>query len=210
MGAPDFATIGGIVAATIVLVEALKRGIGNLPYARAVPTWIYAVAIAAILTALARFLFDTLPGPFWPLMLQAITNAAAASGFYSWLTDTTKPLQMSEAAIQARLRAQAVEEDARDREVQGFDKLSSLAMVLGAGLLLSLLAGCQTVPDPYWNADRQTYEAVAPEYKAYVEADAGLPVEQKARRQRTLDTWKLRVDQAARASSEAAATQASK
>lgn len=56
--------------------------------------------------------------------------------------------------------------------------------------LLLLLAGCAGGPDPtFVTASRATYEAIAPEYAAYVKADPALDAEQKARRQRTLDRW---------------------
>jgi hypothetical protein len=46
----------------------------------------------------------------------------------------------------------------------------------------------------YVAADRATYDAVAPEYAAYVTADATLTPEQRQRRQRTLAAWKLRIE----------------
>jgi hypothetical protein len=68
-------------------------------------------------------------------------------------------------------------------------------------LPLLLLAGCAafTAPSPdYVAADRATYEAVAPEYADYVHADPSLGADEVARRERTLRTWLLRIEQAAR------------
>jgi hypothetical protein len=45
----------------------------------------------------------------------------------------------------------------------------------------------------YVKADRLTYDAIAPEYLRYVDADPGLTQEQKDRRHRTVDTWNLRI-----------------
>ena len=47
-------------------------------------------------------------------------------------------------------------------------------------------------------ADRATYDAVAPEYAAYVANDATLSDEQRARRDRTVQTWRLRLETAER------------
>ncbi len=66
------------------------------------------------------------------------------------------------------------------------------------GLLVPVmlsLASC-TPGKAYVDADQATYAVIAPEYVVYVEADAKLTKEQRARRLRTLLTWKLRIDKA--------------
>ena len=59
---------------------------------------------------------------------------------------------------------------------------------------LLLFASCDAVSATYIQADRDCYAAVAPAHRAYVQADATLDEEQKARRIRTLDIWKMRLD----------------
>jgi len=56
-------------------------------------------------------------------------------------------------------------------------------------------AGCNLQKE-YVKADRLTYEAIAPEYEAYVAADPKLSIEQKERHLRTVLSWKLRIDKA--------------
>jgi len=51
-----------------------------------------------------------------------------------------------------------------------------------------------SVSDAYLKADADTYDAVAPAQKQYIEHDSALSAEQKARRIRTLDAWKLRIE----------------
>ena len=56
--------------------------------------------------------------------------------------------------------------------------------------------GCSalTLPSPdYLSADRATYDAVAPEYSAYVHADPALDDDERATRDRTLATWDARL-----------------
>ena len=65
-----------------------------------------------------------------------------------------------------------------------------------AGVAIASMSGCVTPRSAYVQADRLTYDAVAPEYGAYVEADPGLSDEQKARRRRTLDAWGTRLERA--------------
>ncbi|MGD9727795.1 MAG: hypothetical protein AB7L09_00080 [Nitrospira sp.] len=60
-------------------------------------------------------------------------------------------------------------------------------------------AGCATteiVQNDYVEADRATYEAVAPSYLQYVQGDSALSKEEKTRRERTIKTWRLRLEQA--------------
>lgn len=65
---------------------------------------------------------------------------------------------------------------------------------MGAILLLLLSAGSCTGPaDAYVAADKATFEAVAPAYRAYVTADPALDAEQKARRLAVLESWGLRI-----------------
>jgi hypothetical protein len=42
-------------------------------------------------------------------------------------------------------------------------------------------------------ADRATHDAIAPEYRAYVDADAALTPSQKELRTMTLDSWERRI-----------------
>jgi hypothetical protein len=63
-------------------------------------------------------------------------------------------------------------------------------------LPLSQSTGCAALRAPapdYVAADRATYDAVAPEYAAYVAADAALDDEQRDRRARTIRTWAARL-----------------
>lgn len=59
---------------------------------------------------------------------------------------------------------------------------------------LLALTSCSGVSDVYTAADRATFDAVAPEYSAYVQADAALDEASKATRLRTIETWRLRLD----------------
>jgi hypothetical protein len=67
----------------------------------------------------------------------------------------------------------------------------------GAALigLAATVGGCGPASS-YIAADRATYEAVAPEYAGYVDADPTLSDVQKQRRHRTADSWLLRIRQA--------------
>ena len=51
-----------------------------------------------------------------------------------------------------------------------------------------------SVADAYVASDRATYDAIAPGYKSYVEADASLDEPSKASRLRLLTSWKMRLE----------------
>lgn len=69
-------------------------------------------------------------------------------------------------------------------------------------LCLSVMfsAGCCATTDiireDYTAADRATYEAIAPSYLEYVAGDESLDSDEKRRRERTITTWRLRLEQA--------------
>lgn len=74
--------------------------------------------------------------------------------------------------------------------------------LLGALSLLPLTnLACSALHAPagaYVAADRATYDAVAPEYSAYVHNDPNLGDDERARRDRTLETWRVRLEAAER------------
>ena len=63
-------------------------------------------------------------------------------------------------------------------------------------VLVLLTLSCSCVGGTYVAADRATFQAIEPEYRAYVNMDVNLTTEQKDRRFRTLDTWRVRIEAA--------------
>ena len=103
----DFAwytNVSGIVAATIVLVEIIKRYLGGVPYLKAVPTWLYSVVISCLLVTITHVWWKTLVGDDLDLYMRAIMMAATASGVKEILWNFTKPLSASSAARDAEER----------------------------------------------------------------------------------------------------------
>jgi len=66
-------------------------------------------------------------------------------------------------------------------------------LLCGVVVVATLLGGC-SISKEYVASDQATFDAVTPEFLEYVNADARLDAEAKARRKRTVDTWKLRID----------------
>jgi hypothetical protein len=66
-------------------------------------------------------------------------------------------------------------------------------------VVVCLLPGCGSIAQEYVAADRATYEAVAPEYQKYVDADPALDDDAKALRKATLASWAYRMEQAEKA-----------
>ena len=103
------------------------------------------------------------------------------------------------AALWGRLRASRRIVTAATTETRAQDWRMNAALPFAPILLLLPLSqstGCSAFQLPaadYVAADRATYEAVAPEYGAYVRADGSLDPEQKARRDRTVASWDARI-----------------
>jgi len=93
-----YSSIAGIVALTIILVEVVKRSLGNVVWLSQVPTWLYAVLISAGLTAITHIWLGTLQGTDLDLFSQAVGSAAIASGIKEWVGNINKPLAASTAA----------------------------------------------------------------------------------------------------------------
>lgn len=80
-----FTSVTGVVAGTAFIVAILKRALANVSGLNAVPTWVYAVAVAFGLTLVGGFITKTLPGSVWQNAAQAVIWAASASGIYEWV-----------------------------------------------------------------------------------------------------------------------------
>ena len=81
----------------------------------------------------------------------------------------------------------------------GMAKKKEAASLLLCFLLPILAASCSP-QEAYVKADRLTYEAIAPAHSLYLENDTLLTEETRARRKRTLEAWKLRIEKAEGAS----------
>ncbi len=63
--------------------------------------------------------------------------------------------------------------------------------------LLALWLVCSCSPHrAYVDADRATFDVIAPAYLAYVRGDASLDQLQVQRRARLVDTWRIRIERA--------------
>lgn len=73
-------------------------------------------------------------------------------------------------------------------------RLTALMVMLGVVVfivfVLATMPGCAGIQEPYVRAMEDTEAAVAPDHRRYVEADATLTDEQRARRLAELDGWK--------------------
>lgn len=63
-------------------------------------------------------------------------------------------------------------------------------------VLLLFLCSCPSIPQQYVEADKATYDVIAEDYMSYVRRDESLGLEQAARRQRLIDSWRVRIEKA--------------
>lgn len=92
----NLTTITGIVAATMLIVELLKRIFENSMYFNRIPIFVYAAVVSAILAIFANKIIyidgqPLISGNLWIVIWQAVINAATASGLYSWIKKPETP-----------------------------------------------------------------------------------------------------------------------
>lgn len=98
-----YASVAGIVGGTLIIVEVLKRAIGNVSVLKSVPTWVYSVAVAVGLTYTSRALgLLAEQGSTLDVLMSALMLAASASGFWTWLRQPADQIKNSEPAERAR------------------------------------------------------------------------------------------------------------
>lgn len=77
------------------------------------------------------------------------------------------------------------------------NRLSPLArLALSLSLCLSA-SGCM-VESSWVRADKSTHDVIAPEYRRYLAADETLTPAKRARRERLVDAWGARVEEASK------------
>ncbi len=73
-----------------------------------------------------------------------------------------------------------------------------VGLLIAVALLLPILSGCRGVPEAWQEADRATYQAIAPEYLRYIGADPALSEDARQLRRVTVETWRIRTETAAK------------
>jgi hypothetical protein len=92
----------GIVTLTIAIVHIIKRDLCDTPYFARVPTWIYAMAVSAVLTYLSHAILHTIEGELAELLTQAVIQALLAAGALDTWRNRTKPIADTSVAERAR------------------------------------------------------------------------------------------------------------
>ncbi|QOV90904.1 hypothetical protein [Humisphaera borealis] len=133
----------------------------------------------------------------------------AIGGPTLWPEATLSPAEASSAAADAAADAyspnEAFERGARVARYGGgiTHKIPQLVLLLILPAL-ALVGGCSSIaaldqPTPTWlQADRATYDAITPDYRDYIAADTTLDELRRERRLRTVETWRIRLEDAER------------
>lgn len=145
---------------------------------------------------------------FWLILLVHLIGGAMASGLFSEGGELAWVGQLLGLAIMA-LGAYGYSKDRTSVKVAAYGAISkrtdgpanSTVAAITSGLLLAFclfLPGCASPAELYVQADRATFEAVVPEYRAYYAEDPELTTEQKERRDRTVQAWEDRIEEGER------------
>tara|TARA_Y100000310_G_scaffold345571_1_gene466747 strand:- start:2286 stop:2597 length:312 start_codon:yes stop_codon:yes gene_type:complete len=99
----DLGSMSGIIGATLIILQILKKLMAEVDGLKVVPIWVYGVAISAGLTVLASKVLNILPGDnLLSLVWQAALLAASSSGFYEWIKDPKASPELSAAKRNGR------------------------------------------------------------------------------------------------------------
>jgi hypothetical protein len=152
------------------------------PWYTSVTIWGAVVSLLASLLSLFKIHLDAqLQSDLRDWLLAAATLAGGAAALYGRLRASRRIL--SPATTETR------PQDWRMNALLPFAPILLL-------FPLTQCTGCSALQPPtpdYVAADRATYQAIAPEYAAYVHADPALDEEQRERRDRTLASWDARI-----------------
>jgi hypothetical protein len=101
-----YGSLAGIIGATMLIVQILKRFAGNWSGFENVPTWVYSVVVAVLLASASKYFgLLTEAGTWLEVITQAVMLAGSASGFWTWLDNPTKPIGDSGPAVSARVNS---------------------------------------------------------------------------------------------------------
>jgi len=75
-------------------------------------------------------------------------------------------------------------------------KFAKMAAAIVFAVTTISMSGCSAINKVYVEADRLTYNAIAPEFLWYVGNDDTLEAAQKERRARTIEAWLKRIEEA--------------
>jgi hypothetical protein len=87
----NLGSISGVVAATMLAVEVLKRALKRVTFFEKVPVFVYAIILAIGFGTLANRVIRMsdgtylLAGEYWKVIWACAIAAAGASGFYTWI-----------------------------------------------------------------------------------------------------------------------------
>ena len=66
--------------------------------------------------------------------------------------------------------------------------------ILALALAIAVLTGCPSIPKSHLEFDQKVYAEFGVEHMKYVDADPNLTQEQKDRRRRSLEVWKMVIE----------------
>lgn len=130
----------GVMLATTFIVGLIKRLVGDKPFFKDVPIFIYVTLVAMLVTVFANKVLGTLTGSLGYLLWESVKLALASSGFYVWL-----------------VRGQAITPTG---ETQGAGVFSMLFLTSALSLFAVGAGGCASLDELSVKADESRYAAV--------------------------------------------------
>lgn len=163
----DLKTVGGVAAATLVLVEFIKSQVKGTRL-DSIPLAVWIISVAGGLTLVAYQSGLAVQQTWSSFLLSSIASALSASGLFTWVT--MKPFKTG-----------PTEAPPPDDNSRGGGS-SIMGLVLVGGILLISLTGCGAAMPrerAFYEGVRAGWDQISPEYRRYVAADPSLAPEDK-------------------------------
>ncbi len=141
---PQLATISGIIAATMIVVEVVKRLVHDVKILKDTPTWVYAIGVSTCLCLISRYALHAIDMEIGPLLWTAAIAAASGGGFFTWLRKPTDSPKSSVASTTG-------------------DAKTTTASFLILGLTAGMMSGCVGF------SESQRYKVVSESYSSTME-----------------------------------------
>lgn len=98
MTSGQWGSVAAIVVAVCLLMEFVKKYIGNMKWFDRVPVFVYVTALSLVGVFVTRRFFNQGVG-LATLIWDTLSCALSSSGFYTWLRQARQPLQTATGTV---------------------------------------------------------------------------------------------------------------
>ena len=98
MGIGQWGSVAAIVIGVCILMEFVKKYMGEMPWFRKVPIFVYVTALSLLLVLITKrllFVEHSMASLIW----DTLSCALSSSGFYTWIRQARQPLETATGTV---------------------------------------------------------------------------------------------------------------